>query len=335
MMKILLINDSTVSDEFLSEVKSLLNGLNGPLQFEVAPFSMNEIQDEILSWTKIFKEMDQFINQYSLVCDLAFLLTAKPNERNFFGYVNPQNRRDAFVHAGDWESYLECPEALPVAYHIMALFIQRNMFEAEHEVVEYLHRNPIGCVNDFCENKQQVILKMRTGDICSKCMEKILKKLSLPMMGQVMDILESLRLKMLFSQNMKQFVKPSRLELTANYNLLFPDFANLEIKLRPLEKVLYAIFYRNPDGFNLSDLIDHHQEMMELYLEVSGVNSLQDARQSVNDLCNIYHNSTSEKLSRIRKEIERHLGKRLAENYVISGGRSEKRKIKILSNPNA
>jgi hypothetical protein len=329
-MKVLLLRDHSVNSEFVDTVQALLNGISGPLQFVVAPEVINTGLNKVLTWERIFDMVGQFVEQQNEPFDFAFLLTEKRNEYNFFGYLNPKNGRDGFIHAGDWQYFLNCQEYLPVAYHVLALMIQQHIIEREVELVQILHQNPIGCVNDFCKNKKEVILKMRTGDICSKCLERLLRKMPLPIVHQIMELLESLRLKMLFSQNMKQFFKPSSLELTPEYNLLLPDFSRMEIRLRPLEKVLYAIYFSHPEGIYLSDLVDHKLEMIDIYKQVSGLDSRQDIQRNIDELCNVTTNSANEKLSRIKKVLEENLGKRLAENYIIGGNRGEKKRIKIL-----
>ncbi len=330
-MKVILIRDETISADFLEEVRCLLSGFTGPLQFEVALPQLPGLEQKVLEWDSIFSSLGTFVDEHQLICDFTFLVTAKKNQHNFFGYISPKNLRDGFVHGAEWSSYLDCPEALPVAYHILALIIQRHMFENEKQVFEFLHSEPVGCVNDFCENKSQIILKMRTGDICSHCMERLITQMPLPLIHQMMELFESLRVKMLFSQNMKQFLKPSKLLLTDELNLLLPEFSNLEIRLRPLEKVLYALFYKNPEGIFLSDLIDHKNEMILMYRSISGYDSLLEMDSHIGDLCNITNNSANEKLSRIKRVIEEHVGKRLAENYIIAGGRGERKRIKILN----
>lgn len=329
-MKVLLIRDQSVSEEFISEVHALLVKVEGAVQFRIAPTPLDTGSSKILSWKELFHGLGNYCgNQFS--DDFCFLLTKKNNEKGFFGFINPANKSQGFVHAGDWHRYLNCPEEIPTAYHIIALILQKHIFPDLASLQENLHKSPIGCINDFCQNKKEVILKLRTGDLCPTCMEKLLPSLALPILHQFLEILESLRLRMLFAQNMKQFLKPSRLELTNNYNLRFPDFANLEIRLRPLEKVVYTLFYRYPEGLPLNQLTDYKEEMKQIYQEVSGLASYSEMNAHIEDLCNVLHNSCSEKISRIKRLLQDQLGKQLSTFYAISGKNSEPKKIPILS----
>ena len=37
----------------------------------------------------------------------------------------------------------------------------------------YVHEEAEGCVNDLCQSKKKIILKLRTADICDLCIKKI------------------------------------------------------------------------------------------------------------------------------------------------------------------
>lgn len=134
-MKVLLLRDHSVNSEFVDTVQALLNGISGPLQFVVAPEIISTGSHEVLSWESLFDCVGQYVEQQKVSYDFAFLLTEKRNEFNFFGYLNPKNGRDGFIHAGDWQHFLNCPEYLPVAYHVLALMIQKHIIDKEDELV--------------------------------------------------------------------------------------------------------------------------------------------------------------------------------------------------------
>ena len=132
-----------------------------------------------------------------------------------------------------------------------------------------------------------------------------------------LNIMESLRLKMMYAQNFKQYVPLSKVQITTGSNRIFlPDFGNIEIKLRPLEKALYFLFLRYKEGLYLTDLIDHKQELYDIYAEISHTGTNDEMRERINDLVNVLSNSAS--------------GPDLAKHYYIQGGNGERKKVGVI-----
>jgi hypothetical protein len=115
--------------------------------------------------------------------------------------------------------------------------------------------------------------------------------------------------------------------VTVENNLVIPAYGNLEIRMTPLEKSLYLLFRRYPEGIRLTDLVEHKSELQEIYTNISSLESLIGMRQSIDDICNALHNSASEKIARIKGHFERALGKELAKHYYIQGKRGERKRI--------
>ncbi|WP_395767834.1 hypothetical protein [Aquirufa sp.] len=327
-MKATLFRGEDVNHETFDRVHQLLQAIAGMNVFVGQGEPLPLPDKPILAWKDLFEICQSARENIAIESDtFIFVITEKPNERNFFGYLDPVNPRNGFVHAGDWERFIHCPAELPVAYHILALMLQHQMVQSERELAHILHKEPVGCVNDFCQNKREVILKMRTADICPNCMELLAKKLSPPEMNHVFELLESLRIKMLFAQNMRQHIEPSPLVVTSEYNLVIPAYGNLEIRMTPLEKTLYLLYMRYPEGIHLTSLVEYKTELQDIYANISSLGSLEEMRQSIDDMCNALNNSASEKLSKIKGHFERVLGKELAKHYYIHGSRGERKRI--------
>jgi hypothetical protein len=327
-MKATLFRGEDVNPETFEAVLQLLQAIPGMNVFVGQGDPLPLPDKRVLPWSFLFELCQTVRRKNEVEADsFVFVLTEKPNANRFFGYLDPQHPHNGFIHAGDWERFIHCPPELPVAYHILALMVQKQMVESEAELAHILHKDPVGCVNDFCQNKKEVILKMRTADICPNCMEPLAKKLSPPEMNHVFELLESLRIKMLFAQNMRQHIEPSPLIVTPENNLVIPAYGNLEIRMTPLEKTLYLLFIEHPEGIHLTSLVEHKSELQDIYANISSLGSLEEMRQSIDDMCNALNNSTSEKLSRIKGHFEKALGKELAKHYYIQGKRGERKKI--------
>ncbi len=327
-MKAMLFRGGDVKEETFAAILQLLQAITGMNQFVGNGEPIPLPDRSVMPWSDLFDMAQELRVKHQIPSDtFVFLLTEKPNQRNFFGYLDPENPTNGFIHAGDWERFIHCPTELPVAYHILALMVQRQMVQTQEELSHILHKEPVGCVNDFCQNKREVILKMRTADICPACMELLAPKLTPPETNHVFELMESLRIKMLFAQNMRQHIQPSPLVVTVENNLVIPAYGNLEIRLTPLEKTLYLLFMRHPEGIHLTSLVEHKAELQEIYTNISTLGSLDEMHQSIDDMCNALNNSASEKLSKIKGQFEKALGKELAKHYYIQGKRGERKKI--------
>lgn len=104
---------------------------------------------------------------------------------------------------------------------------------------------------------------------------------------------------------------------------------NKEIKFEPLQKSLYLLFLKYPDGINLSHLSDYKNTLSDIYLSISNFENTSVMRDSINRICNPLENSLNEKISRINRTVYdffRPLGID-ANSYRIIGKRGEPKMI--------
>ena len=106
-----------------------------------------------------------------------------------------------------------------------------------------------------------------------------------------------------------------------------PDFGNIEIKLRPLEKTLYLFYLNHPEGVGLSFLRGKREELYEIYTSLSSIGNLQEMKNRIDDMANITSNSAAEKISKIKATFVNTIGAELARHYYIQGGNGEVKKI--------
>src|SRR5690606_32398181 len=247
----------------------------------------------------------------------------------WFSALDMAKPTNGFIHTADWEMFLHAPAMFPVAYEVIALLLQRPIYANEDLFKRLVHDEPRGCIDDFCQDKKQIFLKLRTADICQDCMDEFQKHHPMPVIDHALVIMESLREKMLYAQSFRQNRHPSRLQITRENRIFLPDHANIEISLRPLEKILYFLFLQHPEGLLLSDLCDHREELFAMYAAISNNGGREEMWQRIHDLTNITTNSASEKISRIKRAFETSLGVALAQHYLIRGEVGEAKRISL------
>ncbi len=279
-------------------------------------------------WTTIFDKCNTYRLYNNIPNDeFVILLTEVSNTNNWFASLDKKMPFNGFIHTADWNHFIKCQDSFPIAFEVIALVLQKHMFNDYNEARSSVHLDPIGCVNDMCLEKKDIKLKLRTADICPDCMNKLKGKLSFAEINQALNIMESLRVKMLFSQNFKQNVPLSRLVIDNENKIFLPDFGNIEIKLRPLEKTLYFFYLNHPEGVGLSFLRGKREEMYEIYTKLSGIGNLEEMKSRINDMVDVTKSSAFEKISKIKATFVKAIGEELAKHYYIHGGNGEVKKV--------
>jgi hypothetical protein len=102
-----------------------------------------------------------------------------------------------------------------------------------------------------------------------------------------------------------------------------------EVKMSPLDKAVYLLFLRHPEGINFSYLPDYRDELMGIYKKLMNYRTTTAMRRSVEDVTDPTMNSINEKCARIRRAFVEAFGSYNAEPYCISGLRGEAKKIAL------
>lgn len=120
----------------------------------------------------------------------------------------------------------------------------------------------------------------------------------------------------------------SPIKVTRDLRILLTAY-NLEVELPPVQKAVYLLFLKHPEGINFKDMPDHQEELFHLYRKVAVRGEREKHLATITDLVNPFNNSLNEKCSIIKKRILALLDDDLAQHYYISGGKGETKKIDI------
>ena len=361
-MQVYLLRSEEFKEEEYNEVVEFLQSFDGPVNFikagspyEIDPSSLNieatdhatffkqepyacmEISCESIpnerlevDAKELFAICREFRNERKIgKQDFVLLLTEVANDHNWFCAIDPGFSANGFVHTAEWQHYLFCSKTFPVAYLIASLILQKKMFGSLAALQNALHQFPLGCVNDFCENKKEIILKLRTADICEACMNKLLNKIDPLELQQLLNIFEGVRLRILFNQHFRKNLKPSPLVITKGNKIILPAYGNLEVKMTPLEKTIFLFFLEHPGGVMLHDLVDHKSELRTIYAGISTSGLLAEIHSRIDGLADVNSNSASEKISKIKAAFVKAVGAELAKHYYIQGQHNDKKYIAL------
>ncbi len=124
----------------------------------------------------------------------------------------------------------------------------------------------------------------------------------------------------------------SRLVITKDMRILLPDYDNMEIKMEPLNKAVYLLFLKHPEGIVFKHLTDYRKELAEIYQMIKPMGLNERVLKSIDDVTNPLLNSINEKCARIRGSFVSQFDENLAEHYYIYGTRGEPKKIDLPRN---
>jgi len=359
-MKVHLIKTPEYEPENFRDVCELLNSFDGTLEFVASEYQFDKEQFSFLqkfypdfrfkyesdikkinfnkelglplSWRELFSLCDFYRTTFNIDKeDFVVLLTIRRNSLNWFSHCKNKN---AFIHTGDWEKFTNINPKYPIAYQV-ASNILRALMKLDYTSIPnpFVHGEPRGCMNDFCQNKEQIIIKLQTANICIDCADKIQQEnIDRNIVKQILEIFEGIRNELLFKQKFKKQVAPVPITINERKQILLPQLDNLEIRLNPLFKTLYIFYLKHTEGVRLNELNDFKIELLSLYRKLSVADNNQTIEMRITDLVNPIGGSFSQKKSKLNKIITDLLGEPLAKFYRIEGEPGEPFKINIPNN---
>jgi len=263
--------------------------------------------------------------------ELVILLTDTRNDKNWFGAMD-STMRNVFIHAADWHYYFEgLHERFPIAYEIIVYVLRALMFDDLVELEKSIHHQSKGCMMDFCQDKKEIVLKVRTADICSDCFKIVEdKRIDRRCLAQIIETMEGVRKNFLSMERSAYLQQPSKIEIRGfSHQLFLPEYGDLEIHLNPKQKAIYCFYLRHPEGVRIVDLIDHRKEIAHYYNRFSNFSTLAEIEVALNTLLDPTNNNINEVLSKIKAAFTKALGDKIGKHYLITGQRGEKYAINL------
>lgn len=195
---------SNLLDIFVyNRIKELLSTFNSPLNFVFSELSFNEdspVWDRrVLNNLMVSHRNLNVINE----SDFLIFITISRDEENWFSACFEEWNKNIFVNASDWidDHYFKSSNIeYPIAHQIIENLFQHLQATNYEEYYKLSHNKSIGCINDMCFNKPDISLKLRTADICNKCMKIANERIQVDILDQIIEILETIRYQFLHSK---------------------------------------------------------------------------------------------------------------------------------------
>ena len=370
-MNVHIIRDSDVSKDLYHEVFGHLKESNGPLMFHTNE-NLIELNDSVVENNTLSKDdfhrkekIPEYSIKYSLSCNASYdfpykreefspevlltkcnnfrnnhdvgnnefviLLTEKANTLNWFAFGD--KNKNIFIHTSEWDFYLDCNRSFPIAYQVVSKILQVLLFKDITDFGAHAHIDETrGCVNDFCKNKIDVSLKMKTADVCKDCQSLIIERsFPNPIFNQITTVFEELRKKLISVERFTSRLGPGKVLFKGRIRkMILLDAGDYEVRLTPLEKTVYHLFIDNPEGIKANEIGNYRNQLSSLYRKFYNGTNIAQFENSINALSNYFDDSIQQKISRINAKLRSTVGKNIAEYYIIKKDTAdEKYKITI------
>ena len=286
-----------------------------------------------LSWDTFFAACIHYRRKHQIPeKDLVILLTDFSNDKNWFAGID-STMKNYFIQTSNWHHFLgnSIDSRFPIAYEIVVWLLRSQMFQNRQEIMNSVQKGSSGCMMDFCENKKEIVLKMRTADICNDCLKVIQnREVDRPFARQVLDSMDGIRQHMMFRERSEFLNSPSKMEIRGFMKRIFlKDLGDLEMQLNPKEKTIYLFFLKHPEGVRIVDLIDHKTEISHFYETFTNSYDTSQIEQAINLLLDPTEGNINQVFSRIRAKFKSAVGTRLSNLYTIEGNPGEPFKINL------
>ncbi|MFM7015558.1 MAG: hypothetical protein ACKOX3_04450, partial [Bacteroidota bacterium] len=235
---------------------SVIQSINHYSNIEAEEKMLNEAQVEYL---------------YNEAPYIVILLTEHANHENWFVGYDPNLKGNYFIHTDGWNHFTSGDPRYPICYHIVSTLLKHAMFDNPQEMGNYMHYESKGCIMDFCQNKSEVMLKLRTADVCPDC-QKIIrdKHISHMQLRYTFEMMEDIRRQLLFKERYDLLRQPTPMLIKGRtQKIILPDMGMLCIPLTPIERAVYLLFLNHPEGIRLAEMGDHKAELRGILNQVS------------------------------------------------------------------
>lgn len=346
-MRVFICRTPDVDADGVEQLLVLLNSKPGPIRFfHAAEVVVNSDQGDYgltLFRKDAFAAMVEVRHTLRLEAqDAVVLLTSRCDEKNYFAYGEPAGKGPGHhcIMVSGWEDMVAMDFLYPTLHIVASNLLLGCMHGTMEEWELNAHEEPVGCISDFCGNKQDILLRLRTADVCEACAGKYnaaieAGEFSVEEFEQCMELLELAREGIRFHNRMIATPKPSPL-------LINPT--NLSVTLVRHDRIinfsgvmphcLYILYLQHPSGIPYEELEQHIEALVAHYDKIKGTKTREELLQSFGVLADHGDRSRlNQEVSRLRRSVKEAVGEKLLPLYMWDAGREAPKVISIAGQP--
>ncbi len=319
----------------LKEVVDTLNLTDGILEFiQTAPLTSKQLglvdksyktisDDEILSFTQLFDICEWHRTNLDIDDDSFLVMITNMNIAD--EWFSAFRGKNIFVDGKNWNHFTDKDSKYGISHQIIENIFQSLIsLRIDGELDELIHLKPKGCINDFCDDKDDITLKFMTAHICPKCMERANEMIDNQLI--IIHIKNSLRtLRDVFnneSENVEQNLPPVIINEEGKVLI-----GNLDLDLQEVHQAIYIFFLSNLQGVDKEKVHENANTIFNIYKKVKKRTALKTPIGNIfgykinkqinkNNVYFIDRNEQFDRLSTVRSKIKDKIVQKLGESFL-------------------
>ena len=279
---------------------------------------------EIKPCEDFFEMCDEFRNRKKIhENDYVFLLTEYGNTKDYFGWTD-KSLGNYFIQTSQWERYFnsEVNKHFPISYEVVSWILRSLMYDTQEELSEHAHQRARGCVMDFCDEKEDIILKMRTGDVCNDCLKRISHRGVNPaFLGNIFKTMETIRKGLMYRERNEMLgsLSPIRIQLGVKRpKFVLTELNNLTLNFDDLQTSIY-MFLLQRESVRIAILENYLEALKDCYRIVKNGNMHEvEIGRTIKNLVDPRNPEVlTQQVSKINKKLKDLLGETFAKPYLV------------------
>lgn len=333
-MKVYISSTPDFEQDKLKDVLDTLNLTSGVLKFvQSSPLTNKQLGlidnsyksikgDEILSFNQLFEICEWYRTNLDIDDDSFVVIITNMNIAD--EWFSAFRGKNIFIDGKNWNHFTKKDSKFGIAYQVIENIFQSLInLNIEGVLDELIHQKAIGCINDYCDDKEEITLKLMTAHICPKCMERANRMITdQSLIIHIKNSLKTIRnVYELEGENFEDNL-PS-VTISEEGKVLI---GNLDLELKDVHQALYIFFLNKTDGVERDKVHESVEIIYRIYEYVKGKSAMMTPIANVfgykvrkNNFVDreLSDDQLSSNRSKIKKVIEEKLGVSFLKYYNI------------------
>jgi hypothetical protein len=258
-MEVFITGTPEINNDEIGRVVDFLNCQKGPINFiDLEVLSKESLERIIEDYNPDYgfqvESLNKISKSYRFKNDLHFsqYLVVLTSYKLDFEYYNTEKKwfsyfrdKDFFIRTNDWETFSRNLPHIAIAHQtVECLFQSLQGYPLGH--FDNYHLKPIGCINDFCSNENDISIKFNSGRICDQCVELASQNASIDVLIQIKEIIDLVRNELSDFKSILLSRQIPSLRVTENLEIFIGDTL---IPFDPKRKMFYLYMLLHKDEY--------------------------------------------------------------------------------------